>query len=388
MNLAMQHDLARRTLALLDEKTTAMAPHVWEEPLAGYCSVEQFEQERRLVFNRYPMFVGLSSDLPGPGSWMTFDATGTPMLVTRGDTGRVRAFLNMCRHRGVRVVEPGCGDGARRFTCPFHAWVYDIDGTLVGIPGAEGFSDMRREERGLIELPAEERYGMVFAAADPDASFSIDAYLGGLAEHFASFGFETWRSIAAVHPHPVATNWKVVWGTHCETYHFAQLHKETAGPLVYGNTSVADFYGQHALMTSTMRSIDELRHRPEDEWRPVDDGQINLNYRLFPNLSLSVVSGNRLEIFVVYPGASPHDTVALHYAYRKEAPAPEEIEELEEQVRWACRTVVDGEDYAMAQRAGIGLRSAVTPQSLVYGRNEPVLQHMAIGLRRALGQSV
>lgn len=381
----MQRELGRRTLVLLDNKTTDMAPHTLEEPLEGYRSVQQFELERRLIFNRYPLFVGLSCDLPKPGSWMTFDATGTPMLLTRDSGGRVRAFLNMCRHRGVRVVEAGCGAKARRFTCPFHAWSYDIEGKLVGVTGPEGFSDLNKEDRGLIELPAEERYGMIFAAAHPDATFSVDSYLSGLGEQFASFGFETWHSIAAPHPHPVKANWKVAWGTHLETYHFAYLHKYTAGPLVYGNTSIADFYGDHALMTSTMRTIDELRDRPEEQWRPVDDGQINLNYRLFPNLSLSVVSGDRLEIYTIYPGESIHETVAMHYVYGRKAPTPDEVDELEKEIRWACQTVVDNEDYAMAAHVGAAMRSPYTPETLVFGRNEPVMQHMALSLRRVLG---
>jgi phenylpropionate dioxygenase-like ring-hydroxylating dioxygenase large terminal subunit len=383
MNAEMQRKLGRRTLDLIDRRTTDMAEHILEEPLDGYRSVEQFERERRQIFGRYPMFVGLSRDLPEPESWLTFDATGTPLLLTRDDDGRVRAFLNMCQHRGVRVVEPGRGSG-RRFTCPFHAWSYNLDGKLVSLPGPDGFRGMRREDRGLIELPVEERHGLIFAAASPDAAFSLDDYLGGLGEHFASFGFETWHPIAATHRHPVATNWKVVWGTHCETYHFAQLHRQTAGPLVYSNTSIADFYGEHALMTSTMRTVDKLRETPEEDWRPVDDGQINLNYRLFPNLSFSVV-GDRLEIFTIYPGESLHETVALHYAYRRELPASEqEAKELEEAVRWACQTVVDNEDYEMATRAGLGLRSPFVPKTLVFGRNEPVMQHMALTLRRVL----
>ena len=71
----------------------------------------------------------------------------------------------------------------------------------------------------------------------------IDEYLGGLGEHFASLGLENWHSMATVHPHPIRANWKVAWATHLETYHFAFLHKNTAGPLVYGNTGIADFYG-------------------------------------------------------------------------------------------------------------------------------------------------
>ena len=152
MMLEMQVDIARRTLKLLDDKTTTLAAHILKEPTAGYSSLEQFDLERQRIFDRYPMFVGLSCELPDTGSWMTFDGTGTPIVLMRDHQGCVRAFLNMCQHRGVRVVE-GCGEGSRRFTCPFHGWVYDIEGNLVGMPGAEGFAEMRRQDRGLLELP-------------------------------------------------------------------------------------------------------------------------------------------------------------------------------------------------------------------------------------------
>jgi phenylpropionate dioxygenase-like ring-hydroxylating dioxygenase large terminal subunit len=385
MNHEMQCDLARRTLALLDRKTTVMAPHVMEEPVRGYQSPEQFEQERKRIFNRYPIFVGLSTELAEPGSWRTLEVAGTPILLTRDQDGRLRALLNVCQHRGVTVAR-GCGKGARRFTCPFHGWTYDIEGNLVGMPGAEGFAEVRREDRGLIELPAEERYGMMFAAANPEAHFRLEDYLGGLGEHFESFGLASWKSVAAVHEHRIKANWKVVWGTHCETYHFATLHRDSVGPIVHSNTSLADFYGDHALMTSTLRSIDTLRELPEAEWHPVDDGHINLNYRLFPTLSMSVVFGNRLEVFTVFPGDTPHETVALHYAYRQEIPGSEaERTELEEMVRFACQSVVDGEDYRMAELTQRSLYSPSAPQTLVFGRNEPVMQSMALTLRRVLG---
>jgi nitrite reductase/ring-hydroxylating ferredoxin subunit len=380
-----QREIARRTLEYLDGHTTALAPATLEEPLDGYLSPRQWQDERRLVFGRYPLFVGLSGDLPGPGSWLTHDVTGTRILVTRDKDGQVRAMVNTCRHRGARVVPEGCGTKGRRFTCPFHAWTYDLDGSLVGMPGAKGFSDISKDDYGLIRLPAQERYGMIFIGASPQAAFSVDEYLGQLGEHFASLGLESWHSLAAVHPHPIQANWKIAWATHLETYHFAFLHRNTAGPLVYGNTGIADFYGDHGVLTSTMRTIDKLRDLPEEEWgSPVDDGHINLNYRLFPNLSFSVVSGDRLEIYTVYPGNSIAESVALHYAYRRQAPEPGEAAAMEEAVRWACQTVVDAEDYAMCAQIDPGLRAPVAPRSFIIGRNEPVLQHHTLALRRVL----
>src|SRR5262249_23259582 len=335
---------------------------------------------------RFPTFVGLSCDLPGPGSWKTFDATGTPILLTRDGGGRLRAFLNMCQHRGAEVVPAGCGEGARRFACPFHGWTYDIEGRLVGIPDGEGFAEMRREERGLIELPADERHGMMFVAASADAHFDLDEFFGGLGEHFASFAFQDWKPVAAVHEHRIHANWKVVWGTFNETYHFATLHRDSVGPILHSNTSLVEHFGDHGLMTVTLKSIDTLRDVPEAEWRPVDGGHLNVNYRLFPSTSFSIVFGSRLESFTTFPGDRVGETVSLHYAYRRELPdSEEERKQLDEMVRFACRSVVDGEDFRMAEQIGRGLRSPSAPKTLGCGRNEPRMQSMALSLRRAVG---
>lgn len=387
--LEVERDIARRTLAFLDAKTTAMAPDVLEEPVEGYRSLEQFDLERRLMFNRLPMFVGLTCDLPDSGSWKTFDSTGTPILLVRDDDGRFRAFLNMCQHRGVKVMPSGCGEGQHRFTCPFHAWVYDLEGKLVGVPGATGFDGMQRDDRGLIELPAEEKYGMLFVAANPEASFSVDGYLGEeLASHFESFHFERYKRLLDLHEHRIRTNWKVVWGTHCETYHFGHLHRATIGHLIHSNTSIADFFGDHGLMATTLKTIDQLRNLPEDQWYPLRDGHINLNYRLFPNLSLSLLASEfdeRLEVYTPFP-VGIDETVSLHYVYRSDIPTDEEeLKQLRENVRYGCTSVADNEDFAVVETAEPGLLSPSTPKTFVFGRNEPLMQHMALSLRRTLG---
>lgn len=241
----------------------------------------------------------------------------------------------------------------------------------------------------MIELPAEERHGMMFVAADPDATFDLEEYFSGLGDEFESFHLGSWKLATPVHEHRIKANWKVAWGTHCETYHFAVLHKNSAGPLVYGNTSLAEFYGNHALMTQTFRTIDKMWELPEDQWRPVDEGHLSLSYRLFPNLSMSVALGNRLEIFTIYPGEHIDESFALHYAYLREVPEDEvERKELEEAIRFACQSVVDAEDYRMAEFSQLALKSPSAPKTLVYGRNEPVMQHLAKALHRVLGESV
>jgi choline monooxygenase len=112
-------------------------------------------------------------------------------------------MANTCRHRGVRVAD-GAGD-ARRFTCPFHAWVYDLEGKLVGVPVPSGFEGMCREDKGLIELSATEGYGLVVGRLRPGAPIDSDAYLGpGLTDELAALDYADWALYSEPHVHRVA----------------------------------------------------------------------------------------------------------------------------------------------------------------------------------------
>jgi phenylpropionate dioxygenase-like ring-hydroxylating dioxygenase large terminal subunit len=123
---ALEHSLVRRLLDHVDQGTTDLADALLEVRADSYTSPDRLAEEIDVLFLGHPLVLCLSGALPGPGSYVTVDLCGTPVLVTRADDGRVRAMANVCRHRGVRVVD-GKGE-ARRFTCPFHAWVYDIEG--------------------------------------------------------------------------------------------------------------------------------------------------------------------------------------------------------------------------------------------------------------------
>src|SRR5271165_1433828 len=125
---ALEHDLVRRLLEHIEHGTTDMADEILEVPADLYTCRSHFEAELDVLFLNHPLVLCLSGALPEPGTYRTVDLCGTPVLVTRDAEGRVRAMANACRHRGVRVAD-GCGK-ARRLTCPFHAWVYDLEGRL------------------------------------------------------------------------------------------------------------------------------------------------------------------------------------------------------------------------------------------------------------------
>ena len=118
----------RLLMSRLDDGLNVDAGGFCRNPTSVYADPDLAERERQAFFAGHPHLVGLTGDLPEPGAFLTSDDLPTPLLATRDDDGRLRAFVNACRHRGVVLEERDRG-GARRFTCPFHRWSYDIGGT-------------------------------------------------------------------------------------------------------------------------------------------------------------------------------------------------------------------------------------------------------------------
>ncbi|MBZ0254279.1 MAG: Rieske (2Fe-2S) protein, partial [Candidatus Methylomirabilis sp.] len=181
MNHALEVELIERVLKLLEQGTTHMAEGQARAPVERYLSPERFAREERTLFRRRPLILGHASRLAAPGDFFTHDLAGVPILCVRDRGGRFRAFLNVCRHRGTRVVEAEGGRDARSFACPYHAWTYGLDGRLLGLPHADGFPEIDRDKTGLVALPAEEFAGFLWAVPTPGPGLDARAALGPLA---------------------------------------------------------------------------------------------------------------------------------------------------------------------------------------------------------------
>ena len=375
---SLEHSLARRLLEHIANRTTDLAEEVLELPTHVYSDQRQAEELRVLFLGR-PLVLCLSGSLPEPGSYQAIEACDTPILLTRDSVGRAHAFANTCRHRGVRVVE-GAGQ-ARKFTCPFHAWVYDLDGRLLRTPVPEGFEGMCRDEMGLIELPVAEGYGLIIGRLRPGPAVDIDDYLGPeLAGELAVLDFAGWPVFGPTHVHNVNANWKVTLDTFRENYHFNYLHRKTLATYAYGSTLTFDPFGEHLRNCSAIRSIDELRDRPEDEWGDVSP-HISPQYALFPNVSLTL-DARHVELWQIFPAGAAGSKV-LHTTYVRPGLSEAELAKYAEMAPWICQTVVDGEDFWVAGLTEPGIRTGVLDK-VVIGRNEPAPQHLHRGFEAAL----
>ena len=175
--------LLKTLLHYIDTKTTRMADAPWHNEVTAYTCPERHKREEEILIRKRPLVMGLSCDWPKPGAYRTDDFAGVPILTVRGSDGKLRAFLNVCRHRGAKVAQ-GCGS-AGAFTCPYHGWTYGSDGVLRGLPEeATSFPGVRAERPGLTPLPLAEKYGMVWVlptpAADRSADLDIDPWLDGM----------------------------------------------------------------------------------------------------------------------------------------------------------------------------------------------------------------
>ncbi|RYE43205.1 MAG: Rieske (2Fe-2S) protein [Hyphomicrobiales bacterium] len=149
------------------------APHGRGGKLPTEARLQQWESVESVD---YPVAIAHSSELMKPRDYVTDDVTGIPVLAVRQQDGSLKAFLNVCRHRGVQVVTE-CAGNRRSFTCPYHGWTYAPDGGLRGIPYRQAFGNIDRAERGLREVPVEERHGLIWIRLTPESSLDVSSYL-------------------------------------------------------------------------------------------------------------------------------------------------------------------------------------------------------------------
>ncbi|OBI52440.1 aromatic ring-hydroxylating dioxygenase subunit alpha [Mycobacterium sp. E787] len=369
-------DLTRRALKLARDKTTDLAPGVHMVDAADYTSIERHDRERAMLMAS-PQLVGYVSELPGPGAYCTKTVLGRSILLTRTSAGSVKAFDNVCLHRQSQVVT-GCGT-AKRFTCPYHAWTYDNNGRLVALPGREGFPDVAIESDGLTELPATEYAGFLWVALDPGAHLDVAAHLGPLADELDSWGIGRWSPLGEkVLDCPI--NWKLAVDTFSENYHFATVHRQTFATIARSNCTVFDSYGLHQRLIFPLNTIQELDGVPEERWDPLHN--MVVIYALFPNIVLSVTIANG-ELFRIYPADRPGRSITVHQNSTPLDLSDESVAAGAQAVFDYAHATVRDEDYRLVEGLQTNLGSGVRDH-LLFGRNEPGLQHRHLSWHQAL----
>jgi nitrite reductase/ring-hydroxylating ferredoxin subunit len=356
--------IARALLDLLDGKTTTRADRPVEIDAARYIDPDRFAHERRRLFLEFPQVVGLSCDLPEPGSWSTQDVAGVPVLLVRSEDGVFRAFINACRHRGARVAE-GCGHGSG-FVCPWHSWTYDDRGRLIGLPDRASFESLRLDHRSLTSLCAHERYGLLVVLPTPGRFFDPDDVLRGIGPQIESFGTGGMHRVDTREVR-IPANWKLTVDTGLEVYHVA----DSFGPPTIGNTQTFETFGLHHRMAIPLTSILALHDLPERDWGdPLSHFQ--LVHHLFPATDVTI-AGDRISLTRADPGGHPGETAFRYSSYAWRRPESEPDRDAARRGFEELDRAVSIEHYRVAAQAQKSFE-AEPGRSVLIGRNEIGIQ--------------
>lgn len=200
-------------------------------PGSYYTDENIFALEQARVFETMWFCVARASDLGRPGAFRTVQVGRESVLVTRARDGSIRAFLNVCRHRGARIRTEESGEVKRSFQCPYHAWTYDLDGKLIAAPNLTKMPDIDRVEYGLINVHVREWIGYVWVClADEPPSFEADVIAEAThrlgdersIENYDIANLRVGRRIV----YDVKANWKLIVENFMECYHCATIHPE------------------------------------------------------------------------------------------------------------------------------------------------------------------
>lgn len=377
----------RRMVALVEARDTERADGPLPLHKSIYIDENRFAAEREKLFLGQPIVAGLSGDIPEPGDTLVFDAAGPSLLVMRGKDGQVRAFRNMCTHRGARLVEenePFTGHFPR-VVCPFHAWTFDPAGRLVGQPSKASFADCDIGSRDLLEVPCQEYLGLIFVR--PGGGDPIDA-----AAHLGEFA-KVLQALELHRAEPVKkgiltadSNWKFALDTYSEGYHFAALHASTIGGTHYNDICSLDRFGRHHRVGFPDRSVGALVGKPEEEWPRTDYGGVHY---LFPNTVIFFGSVEPGKFFTQVFRLFPDGVGKTRCQFAVYAPFGVENEAHRAMCVMAydaTATVVQTEDYRVASHGYANLLCAPDDFRVVLGSNENAVQAVHRHIADAIGK--
>jgi phenylpropionate dioxygenase-like ring-hydroxylating dioxygenase large terminal subunit len=331
-----------------------------------YTDPMQFELERQKVLGVSWLLVGRSSQIPNSGDWISFESHGETVVVTRQPDGSVAAFHNVCQHRGTSFVPDWQGCGARRFTCPYHGWVYDTKGKLVGVPERQDFAPEHLEGLRAPAVAADEWGGWVWVnLAGPDKAKPLIEWIGTeINVDLGRYRMED-MVLLEVLEWDVPVSYKAVVDGFNEVYHTTELHHVAPEWTKSARDTSFFIVNEHNFMCFVPRY--QTRDLLEQEW---DHQKYAIcHYVVFPN---TVFNCNPEHIQVFNPIPIDVDRTKFlcwELVYPGDESDPDYIEYRQRMLaHWEHLKVVVGEDIAVYEQMARTKRSSGYTQNILSER--------------------
>jgi len=351
-----------------------------------YHDEDFFAAERAAFLRAAPQVVCHESEIVLAGEWRTLKYLGESVIVIRGDDGIARAFANVCRHRGSRLVdgEAGC---AARLTCPYHAWTYGKDGRLIGVPMREEYPGLDPAELGLVPVALEAWRGFLFVTLEPGAP-SVAEMMAPHEAEVAPYRFEDLRATGKVTLRARDLNWKTIADNYSDGLHIPVGHPGLTRLFGRGYRIEA---GAHVD-----RMEGDLRDEPSANWSerayqkllpevadlPASHQRKWLYFKLFPNVAFDIYP-DQVDFMQFLP-VSATQTVIREISYA----LPDSSREMRaaRYLNWRINRRVNDEDTVLISRVQAGMASPSYVAGPL-GTSEVCLRSFAQKLRRLVPEA-
>jgi Rieske 2Fe-2S family protein len=337
-------------------------------PSSWYLRDDVFALEREHIFFREWFCVGREEDLPRNGDHRVLDILGQSVLLVRNGQGALRAFYNVCRHRGARLCAPPTTSTERpairggvmpggTIMCPYHAWVYDLDGQLIGAPHLSESMGIRVQDVQLHPVGVETWGGFVFVNLTPASANAFAAEVAAAARRLTRYPFAELR-IAQTSRYDVAANWKILCENYNECYHCGPVHpelcrlvpsfREQGGSNLDWDRGIPHRAGAD---TFTLTGTSKRRSFPSLD---ADEQVRHKGELIYPNLFLSVAR-EHAAAFVLYPVGPARTRIDCHYLFETHEMQQPDFDPSDAIDFWE---IVNRQDWQICEavQAGIGAR--------------------------------
>jgi phenylpropionate dioxygenase-like ring-hydroxylating dioxygenase large terminal subunit len=345
-----------------------------------YRDPEYFEVEMRRLIRPSWQIVCHSSEIAEAGEWRSLDILGESVIVIRGGDGLPRAFANVCRHRGSRLVD-GTGGCSKRLTCPYHGWTYAADGRLIGLPRQSDYEGLDRADWGLKTVELEAWHGFLFVRLEGGGPNLADMMKPYEAE-IAPYRLEEVRALGRLTLRPRDVNWKNVADNYSDGLHIAVAHPGLTR-LFGGDYRIEA--GEHVDRMSgelVDRPSRNLSERAYQKLLPAGAKRRWLYFKLWPNIAFDLYP-DQVD-FMHFVPVSATETMIREVSYA----LPDAGREMKaaRYLNWRINRRVNEEDTALIRRVQQGMGSRLyTPGPL--GRSEVCLRSFAAKLRRLIPEA-
>ncbi len=348
-------------MRLADQKNAA--PRFTEADdrgLPGWCYTDpaHYRREQDAVFRAAWQIVCHVADIPASGDWRALSFLGESVIVLRGDDGTVRAFANVCRHRAMRLLdgEAGC---AKKIVCPYHAWVYELDGRLSGVPERRAYPALDMATTGLVPVDIEIWQGFVFVRLVGEGGPSVAAMMAPAAEEIAPYRLADMQPAGKPWTRPRAVNWKNVGDNYSDNLHIPVAHDGLTR--LFGKSYRISAHGWCDRMSGELADDSRSnfweafyqRHLPRAPHLPDEAQRRWLYWKLWPNMAFDIYADQIDFMHWIPTGPESCDLRVITYAL------PDARREMR-LVRYAndrINRVVNREDTALIERVQAGMRS-------------------------------